>query len=154
MDETVLVSTPVESCSWENDPDNAGRLLSNLVRSMHENPDPGLDVGIPWLTDRLRIHAGELVVLAAEYGMGKSALAMQMARHIAGTGRRTAYYVLDNSREENLRRLLTAGLQIDLHRVLGCDLSADELESGLQFAAGRRGQRTAGGRQPFLHGCD
>jgi len=51
------------------------------------------------------LHPGNLFVLAARPGLGKTSLALQFALHAARGGRRTAYFSLEMSQEELVDRL-------------------------------------------------
>ena len=80
----------------------------------------GLETGFTDL-DRLTcgLQPGELVVLAARPSMGKSALALDIARHVCRSGRRVILFSLEMSKESLLHRLLCAEGRIDLHRHRG-----------------------------------
>mgnify|MGYP001321708279 CR=1 FL=1 len=73
------------------------------------------------------LHAGELVILAGRPSMGKTALALNIAQHVACRLKKTvAIFSLEMSQEALLTRLLCAGARVDSHRFrLGC-LDAEE----------------------------
>lgn len=58
-----------------------------------------------------------LIVLAARPGIGKSTLAMNMARHAAGRGHRVGIASLEMGRMELAYRLLAAEGEVDSHRL-------------------------------------
>jgi replicative DNA helicase len=59
---------------------------------------------------------GQLIVIAARPGMGKSALALSIGRHIAeSTGDMVLFASYEMSRHELLTRLLAASMNCDLH---------------------------------------
>lgn len=60
---------------------------------------------------------GQLVLLAARPGMGKTALALTAARQIAQAGSRVAIVSLEMARQELFLRLLTQVSHVDLHQI-------------------------------------
>lgn len=69
--------------------------------------DP-LRYGLPDLDDRVMLNPGEVTILAARPGVGKTALGMGIARHVAECqGRRVGYYSLEMSREILTARYVT-----------------------------------------------
>ena len=60
------------------------------------------------------LHPGELVILAARPSMGKTALALNMAQHVAAKLKKTvAVFSLEMSQESLLTRMLCAGARVD-----------------------------------------
>ncbi len=77
------------------------------------------------------LHEGELIVIAARPSMGKTALALNMAQHIAADlpdkpGKPVAIFSLEMSKESLLTRLLCATAKVDSHRFRGGYLNQDE----------------------------
>jgi replicative DNA helicase len=67
----------------------------------------------------LGLHPGNLAILAARPGMGKSALALQIAYHVASSGDETvAFFSLEMSREELVTRLLGTVARVNMHRMM------------------------------------
>jgi replicative DNA helicase len=63
------------------------------------------------------LHGGELVILAARPSMGKTALALNMAWHIAAKSfQPVAIFSLEMSQESLLTRMLCAAARVDSHR--------------------------------------
>jgi replicative DNA helicase len=90
--------------------DIAPKALASL-RQMSESKGgvTGLSTGLEPL-DRLTtgFHQGELIILAARPGVGKTSLALNMARHIAEQGRGcVAFFSLEMSDEMLVRRLIS-----------------------------------------------
>ena len=90
--------------------DIAPKALASL-RLMSESKGgvTGLSTGLEPL-DRLTtgFHPGELIILAARPGVGKTSLALNMARHIAEQGRGcVAFFSLEMSDEMLVRRLIS-----------------------------------------------
>jgi replicative DNA helicase len=63
------------------------------------------------------LHGGELVILAARPSMGKTALALNMAHHVAcKLGLPTAIFSLEMSNDSLLTRMLCAAAHVDSHK--------------------------------------
>jgi replicative DNA helicase len=81
------------------------------------------------------LHAGELFILAARPSMGKTALALNIAQHVATKAKRTvAIFSLEMSKESLLTRMLCATARVDSQRFRAGYLNADERRR-LQAAA-------------------
>ena len=89
---------------------------------------PGLPSGLHDL-DRaiLGLNQGELILIAARPGMGKTSLAMNMALHVGKTsGKTVAIFSLEMAREQLVTRLLAGESQVDSQKLLTGRLSRDE----------------------------
>lgn len=62
-----------------------------------------------------RLQRGDLIILAARPALGKSTLAMNIARNAAGQGAVAAVFSLEMSREQLALRLLSAEAEVDSH---------------------------------------
>ena len=62
--------------------------------------------------------AGQMVIVAARPGVGKSTIALDMARHVAKTTGPVIYFSLEMSKEEVVSRALAAECGVDLKRLL------------------------------------
>lgn len=81
------------------------------------------------------LHAGELIILAARPSMGKTALALNIAQHVAGKLNQTvAVFSLEMSKESLLTRILSASARVDSQRFRAGYLNAEERRR-LQSAA-------------------
>jgi len=81
------------------------------------------------------LHGGELFILAARPSMGKTALALNIAQHVATKLRETvAIFSLEMSKESLLTRMLCATARVDSQRFRAGYLNADERRK-LQSAA-------------------
>lgn len=81
------------------------------------------------------LHAGDLFILAARPSMGKTALALNIAHHVATKVKRTvAVFSLEMSKESLLTRMLCATARVDSQKFRAGYLSADERKR-LQAAA-------------------
>jgi replicative DNA helicase len=78
--------------------------------------------------------APDLVVLAGRPAMGKTALAVTIAHHVARTGKPVAFFSLEMSAHQLNLRLLSMATGIDLERLRSGEVGAEELP-GLHAAA-------------------
>jgi len=84
------------------------------------------------------LHGGELIILAARPSMGKTALALNMAQHVAThplMRKPVAVFSLEMSSASLLTRLLCAAARVDQHKFRAGYLNADERRR-LQVALG------------------
>ncbi len=75
------------------------------------------------------LHGGELIILAARPSMGKTALAMNIAQHVAthpSIRKPVAVFSLEMSSASLLTRLLCAAARVDQHKFRAGFLNADE----------------------------
>lgn len=73
------------------------------------------------------LHAGDLFILAARPSMGKTALALNIAHHVATkTGESVAVFSLEMSKESLLTRMVCAGARVDSQRFRAGYLNAEE----------------------------
>ncbi len=75
------------------------------------------------------LHGGELMILAARPSMGKTALAMNIAQHVATHPKMkkpVAVFSLEMSSASLLTRLLCAGARVDQHKFRAGFLNAEE----------------------------
>ena len=107
------------------------------------------------------LHGGELMILAARPSMGKTALALNIAQHVAThpeMRKPVAVFSLEMSSASLLTRLLCAGARVDQHKFRASYLNQDERRK-LQVALARsdRSARcfstTPPGVQPDGHPC-
>ena len=123
------------------------QIVEGFGGGVEEFLDPGKRVGglsTPFvkfdeMTTGLR--AGELIVIAARPSMGKTALALNIAWHVAADlpdkpGKPVAVFSLEMSKESLLTRLLCSTAKVDSHRFRGGYLGQDE-RSRLRLALDR-----------------
>ncbi len=81
-------------------------------------------------------HPGELVILAARTGQGKTSLALQVASHMASVGRAVYYASLEMGSEELALKLLCSEAGVSTQRVRSGSLT--DAESRFLAEAGQR----------------
>jgi replicative DNA helicase len=73
------------------------------------------------------LHGGDLIIIAARPSMGKTALALNIAQHVALKLKQTAaVFSLEMSKESLLTRMLCAVARVDSQKVRGGYLSQEE----------------------------
>lgn len=91
-------------------------LVSQLFEGFDKGPSKRLDTGFKRLDGLLMgFRPGNLIILAARPGVGKSAFAMQMAENMAKAGKKVLVYSLEMSGDELSERWMakTSGVQMD-----------------------------------------
>lgn len=78
----------------------------------------GLPLGIQPLDNRLKVNPTDLVLLGGRPANGKSILALQIARAVAGAGKTVLFVGLEMHRSELHRRLLRAECSLEREAVL------------------------------------
>jgi replicative DNA helicase len=122
---------------------NPKRILEEFEGGINAFLDPskrikGLSTGYLKLDEMTGgLHEGELIILAARPSMGKTALALNIAQHVAAFPEKkqtVAVFSLEMSRESLLTRMICAGARVDQQKFRAGYLNQDER---------RRLQRTA-----------
>ena len=96
----------------------------------------GISTGYVDLDNQLTgFHAGELLVLAARPGIGKTSLAMNMALHVAMKEKKpAAIFSLEMPSEQLLMRLLASAARVDMKKLRGGRLSPSDEERLTEIA--------------------
>ena len=109
--------------------DVAAPTLEYIDR-LHEHKE--MVTGVPTGYERLDeltsgLQSGDMVVLAARPSMGKTALALNIAQHVAThTARTVGVFSLEMSKEQLFLRMLCAQARVDAHRLRTGRLGKDE----------------------------
>ena len=118
---------------------NVGGLMpiSTVIQTVYEHLSeaaasdkkiPGLPTGLPDL-DRniLGLNKGELILIAARPGMGKTSIALNIAMHVAKTVDKTvAVFSLEMSREQLVSRLIAGEGLVPSQNMLTGQLNTEE----------------------------
>ena len=84
--------------------------------------------GITALDERVYVEPGDLVVLGGYPSAGKTALALQMAYHIAG-GKRVGYFYYENNDRKLFDRLLAARTLVSFGKVKRHELNEEDFRA-------------------------
>lgn len=112
-------------------------LADDTARTMHNinerfvNPGKfrGIETGFTRF-DRLTngLHGGELIVLAARPGVGKSAMAMNIVENVAKQGKTVAIFSLEMSNEQIIERLMSSMSGVPLEYIKSGQLPNGEAD--------------------------
>ena len=92
-----------------------GELARDYVlRQKDPSPPDYIDFGIPEVTAQVHISPGRFIVLGADSSVGKTALALQFARHIAKSGKRVGFFSYETALEDAADRLMSNAADIKL----------------------------------------
>jgi len=114
---------------------NPKRILEEFDGGINAFLDPskrikGLSTGFLRLDEMTGgLHEGDLVILAARPSMGKTALALNIAQHVAlrpGEQQPVAVFSLEMSRESLLTRMICAAARVDQQKFRASYLNQDE----------------------------
>ena len=82
-------------------------LIGDYLDRMRDTTPPDyLSWGMEKLDQVLAVSPGKFVILAADSSVGKTALALQFAAHIAGTGKRVGFFSIETDKESLTDRLM------------------------------------------------
>ena len=99
--------------------DETSRALWEInERFLNPGKFRGIQTGIRRL-DRLTngLHGGELIIIAARPGVGKSALSMNIVEHVAKQGKTVAIFSLEMSKQQIIERLLSSMSTVPLEYI-------------------------------------
>jgi replicative DNA helicase len=112
---------------------NTKQILDDYQGGLNAFLDPskrvkGISTGFYKLDEMTGgLHGGELIILAARPSMGKTALALNMAQHVATKlGKTVAVFSLEMSKESLLTRMLCASARVDSQRFRAGYLTQEE----------------------------
>lgn len=87
-----------------------------LDRQTDKSPTEHLDWGFDQINEVAPLRLGRFVVIGADSSVGKTAFAMQVAYHMAKSGRRVAFYSYETSIEDSADRILANAADVNLPR--------------------------------------
>lgn len=112
-------------------------LLASIIQTQNFDQLRGHSTGFPALDEKTAgLHGGELIILAGRPGAGKTAFALNIARHVSaevGTG--VCFFSLEMSAEQLVTRLLSQG-GVDAQKMrTGRRLNHEDLSRMAEVAA-------------------
>ena len=98
------------------------------LNSPDKNQYQGLPTGIRELDSTITgLNRSDLIIVAARPGVGKTSLALNIARHVAVTkGRKVAFFSLEMGKEQLASRLLASEALVEGTKLRSGDLTNDE----------------------------
>lgn len=100
MGQLLRETDTIEDLSWEE-------LVNDYLDRMRDPSPPNyLSWGIPELDKQLFVSPGDFCVLAADSSVGKTALALQFAFHMAASGKHVLFFSLETPKEKLENRLM------------------------------------------------
>lgn len=110
MGQMLMDTEDVVDKSWTE-------CVNEYLDRMNTNTRPDyLHFGIQPLDDQLAVSSGKFVIIAADSSVGKTALALQFAHHIASTGKRVGFFSLETDTDTLTNRLMAEVANISLPR--------------------------------------
>lgn len=103
--------------------------LLEIEKNMNKKQDYSLYTGfydLDALTDGL--HGGELIVIGARPGVGKTTFALQIAEKIASKGKPVAYVSLEMSSVQLIQKLLSRRTRVNSRKIRNGELNQEEIE--------------------------
>jgi replicative DNA helicase len=110
--------------------------IEHLCKIRRQTGDiSGLDTGLKDLnTYTAGLHPGEVTIIAARPGCGKTALGLSIADHVAGTrsrdgaARAVAFFSLEMNTKQITMRRIAMHAEVDVHKIRNGDLGQLELQ--------------------------
>jgi replicative DNA helicase len=104
------------------------RALAAIDAAARDDAKPGAASGLPTIDGYTgAFRPGELICVAARPGVGKSALALQIAEHTAAAGRPVLFVSLEMTPQEVAHRSLLAAADVPNHRAKAGRLDAAQV---------------------------
>jgi replicative DNA helicase len=103
--------------------------VDQLYRRFEDGTPPAIETGFSDIDHRLGgLHKGNLVILAGQTGMGKSAFAGQLISNVARSGRRVLLFNLEMTDEEIAERQLAGLSGVGVSAIHRTTLDVDQLK--------------------------
>ena len=134
MGRDLMTAEDVEDLSWTE------LVHGYLDRMSDPTPVSYLSWGIPELDKYLTVSPGQFVILAADSSVGKTALALQFAYHMAETGKRVGFFSLETGFDSLTNRLRAE------RQVAGIEMKRSKWKTLTKYdfrSAAEAGQRSA-----------
>jgi len=128
--EIMKIGENEKSSDFRKLSDNMIEHLTDLEKRVMQDEKPGIMTGFKALDKRLNgLHGGDLVILAARPGMGKTTLALNILTNLAEKGVVVAMLSLEMSEEALRTRIISSRARVDSSNVRGGNLSEGELHT-------------------------
>ncbi|MYW00046.1 replicative DNA helicase [Streptomyces sp. SID3343] len=113
-----------------------GLVMDEAERMQNEGARTGILTGYQDLDDLTHgLQPGQMVIVAARPSLGKSTLALDVARHAAiRGGHKVVFFSLEMTRQELGQRLIAAEARIPLHRIRGGQMTEQDWTAAARVA--------------------
>ena len=104
------------------------KTIESIEKNINKEKDYSYYTGffdLDSMTDGL--HPGELTVIGARPGVGKTTFALQILERIASKGRKTAYVSLEMSDEQLIQKILSKRTRINSRKIRNGDLTEEQI---------------------------
>lgn len=113
----------------ENFIDEVAKTATKIEQNINKKQDYSYYTGffdLDDLTDGL--HKGELTIVGARPGVGKTTFSLQIAEHIAKKQKNVAYVCLEMSTEQMIQKMLAKETRVNSRKIRNGDLTSAEIE--------------------------
>lgn len=110
-------------------------MMSDFFDRMDDKTPPDfIDWGIPALNETLTVTNGRFAVIGAESSVGKTALALQLARGMAKAGKKVGFFSMETSAPDAADRLVANAADVALPAIKHRRLDAAAIQRATQEA--------------------
>ena len=134
-DQVLAIAENEKSSDFQKLSNNMIEHLTDLEKRVMMDEKPGIMTGFQALDKRLNgLHGGDLIVLAARPGLGKTTLALNIITNVAEDGLTGAILSLEMSEEALRTRIICSRAEVDSSSVRGGTLTEGELHTYIATA--------------------
>lgn len=113
----------------ENFIEEVAKTATKIEQNINKKQDYSYYTGffdLDDLTDGL--HKGELTIVGARPGVGKTTFSLQIAEHIAKKPKNVTYICLEMSTEQMIQKMLAKESRVNSRKIRNGDLTSDEID--------------------------
>ena len=113
----------------ENFIEEVAKTATKIEQNINKKQDYSYDTGffdLDDLTDGL--HKGELTIVGARPGVGKTTFSLQIAEHIAKKQKNVTYVCLEMSTEQMIQKMLAKEAKVNSRKIRNGDLTSEEID--------------------------
>lgn len=113
----------------ENFIEEVAKTATKIEQNINKKQDYSYYTGffdLDDLTDGL--HKGELTIVGARPGVGKTTFSLQIAEHIAKKQKNVTYVCLEMSTEQMIQKMLAKESRVNSRKIRNGDLTSDEID--------------------------
>ncbi len=113
----------------ENFIEEVAKTATKIEQNINKKQDYSYYTGffdLDDLTDGL--HKGELTIVGARPGVGKTTFSLQIAEHIAKKQKNVTYVCLEMSTEQMIQKMLAKEARVNSRKIRNGDLTSEEIE--------------------------